>query len=106
MNPEIERLIGAGATADKIAEAARHSGMKSLWESGLVHVLNGETTLEELLRVTDVPHDDRAGGVTASAGRRRRRRSGSRASSRRCRRPITRQQRRRDASGAGVARAR
>ncbi len=44
MNPEIERRIGAGATADKIAEAARHSGMKSLWESGLVHVLNGETT--------------------------------------------------------------
>ena len=62
MNPEIERRIGAGATADKIAEAARHSGMKSLWESGLVHVLNGETTMEELLRVTDVPHDDRAGG--------------------------------------------
>jgi type II secretory ATPase GspE/PulE/Tfp pilus assembly ATPase PilB-like protein/CheY-like chemotaxis protein len=62
MNPEIERRIGAGATADKIAEAARHTGMKSLWESGLVHVLNGETTLEELLRVTDVPHDDRAGG--------------------------------------------
>jgi len=62
MNPEIERRIGAGATADKIAEAARHAGMKSLWESGLVHVLNGETTLEELLRVTDVPHDDRAGG--------------------------------------------
>ncbi len=62
MNPEIERRIGAGATADKIAEAARQSGMKSLWESGLVHVLNGETTLEELLRVTDVPHEDRAGG--------------------------------------------
>ena len=62
MNPELERRIGAGATADKIAEAARHTGMKSLWESGLVHVLNGETTLEELLRVTDVPHDDRAGG--------------------------------------------
>ena len=63
MNPELERRIGAGATADRIAEAARHTGMKSLWESGLVHVLNGETTLEELLRVTDVPHDDRAGGI-------------------------------------------
>ncbi len=86
MNPEIERRIGAGATADRIAEAARHAGMRSLWESGLDHVLNGETTLEELLRVTDVPHDDRAGGF----GRiRRRRRSGSRASSRRCPRPIT-----------------
>ncbi len=63
MNPELERRIGAGATADRIAEAARHTGMKSLWESGLVHVLNGETTLEELLRVTDVPHEDRAGGI-------------------------------------------
>jgi len=64
MNPEIERRIGAGATADRIAEAARASGMKSLWESGLVHVLNGETTLEELLRVTDVPHEDRGLGRT------------------------------------------
>jgi CheY-like chemotaxis protein len=63
MNPEIERRIGAGATADRIAEAARHAGMRSLWESGLDHVLSGETTLEELLRVTDVPHDDRAGGI-------------------------------------------
>ena len=67
MNPELERRIGAGATADSIAEAARHTGMQSLWESGLVHVLNGETTLEELLRVTDVPHDDRGGWHRARA---------------------------------------
>jgi type II secretory ATPase GspE/PulE/Tfp pilus assembly ATPase PilB-like protein/CheY-like chemotaxis protein len=55
VTPEIERQIGAGATADVIAELAEASGMRSLWESGLQHVVNGETTVEELLRVTDVP---------------------------------------------------
>ncbi|MBK8002528.1 MAG: Flp pilus assembly complex ATPase component TadA [Gemmatimonadetes bacterium] len=55
MNHDLERLIGSGATADKIAEAARANGMKSLFESGLVHVLSGETSIEELLRVVDVP---------------------------------------------------
>jgi type II secretory ATPase GspE/PulE/Tfp pilus assembly ATPase PilB-like protein len=55
MNPELERLVGSGATADRIAEAGHRYGMKSLWDSGLRHVLKGETTLDELLRVTDVP---------------------------------------------------
>jgi len=54
---EIERLIGQGATADQISEAARAAGMRSLWESGLRHVIAGDSTLEELLRVTDVPQD-------------------------------------------------
>jgi CheY-like chemotaxis protein len=58
MSPELERRIGAGATADRIAEAARAGGMRSLWESGLRHVLDGESTIEELLRVTDVPTEE------------------------------------------------
>ncbi len=58
MNTELEKLIGAGATADKIAEAARSNGMLSLFESGLRHVLAGETSVEELLRVVDVPVAD------------------------------------------------
>jgi CheY-like chemotaxis protein len=32
--------------------------MRSLWGSGLRHVLSGESTLEELLRVTDVPREE------------------------------------------------
>ncbi|HEX6644905.1 MAG TPA: type II/IV secretion system protein, partial [Gemmatimonadales bacterium] len=60
VTPEIERLIGAGATADRLADAARSAGMRVLWESGLRHVLAGETSAEELLRVTDVPADRRA----------------------------------------------
>ena len=56
---DIERLIGEGATAEQIATAARKAGMRSLWESGLRHVLSGESTMEELLRVTDVPLESR-----------------------------------------------
>jgi type II secretory ATPase GspE/PulE/Tfp pilus assembly ATPase PilB-like protein/CheY-like chemotaxis protein len=58
MTPELERRIGEGSTAEKIAEAARAAGMRSLFGSGLRHVLAGESTLEELLRVTDVPHEE------------------------------------------------
>jgi type II secretory ATPase GspE/PulE/Tfp pilus assembly ATPase PilB-like protein/CheY-like chemotaxis protein len=58
MNPDLERRIADGASAEKIAEAARKAGMRSLWGSGLRHVLSGESTLEELLRVTDVPREE------------------------------------------------
>lgn len=58
MTPELERLIAAGEAADRIAEAARRGGMKSLWDSGLAHVTRGESTLEELTRVVDIPADD------------------------------------------------
>ena len=58
MTPELERRIGEGATAEKISEAARAAGMRSLFGSGLRHVLSGESTLEELLRVTDIPHEE------------------------------------------------
>jgi type II secretory ATPase GspE/PulE/Tfp pilus assembly ATPase PilB-like protein/ActR/RegA family two-component response regulator len=57
---DIERLIGEGATAEQIAMAARAAGMRSLWDSGLRHVLSGESTMEELLRVTDVPLESRS----------------------------------------------
>ncbi len=61
MNPDLERRIADGASAEKIAEAARKAGMRSLWGSGLRHVLAGESTLEELLRVTDVPREEEPG---------------------------------------------
>ncbi|HEU4763218.1 MAG TPA: ATPase, T2SS/T4P/T4SS family [Gemmatimonadales bacterium] len=55
MTPELERRIGAGAPPDQLAEAARMGGMKTLWDSGLRHVLDGHSSVEELLRVVDVP---------------------------------------------------
>ena len=58
MNQTIERLVSSGATADLIATAARAGGMRSLFESAMIHVLSGETSLEEALRVTDPPRED------------------------------------------------
>src|SRR6266567_2349397 len=60
MTAELERLIAAGETADRIAEAAQRGGMKSLWDSGLAHVTRGESTLEELTRVVDIPDEPEA----------------------------------------------
>ncbi len=68
MSTELEKIIGAGATADKIAESARSGGMLSLFESGLRHVLAGETGIEELLRVVDVPVADSATAARLTVG--------------------------------------
>src|SRR6266568_3576789 len=58
VSAEVERRIAAGETAEHIAGAARRSGMKGLWDSGLAHVLRGESTVDELMRVVDVPQED------------------------------------------------
>ncbi|HMA43319.1 MAG TPA: type II/IV secretion system protein [Gemmatimonadales bacterium] len=58
VTPEVERRIAAGETADRIAAAARAAGMPTLFNSGLNHVLRGESTVEDLLRVVDVPPDE------------------------------------------------
>ena len=67
LTPDVEKVIGSGATADRIAEAARSAGMRSLWESGLQHVLKGESGLEELMRVVDVPYEAGAAAEAAPA---------------------------------------
>lgn len=55
MTVDLERLVGTNTTADKIGMAAREAGMLTLFECGLRHVLDGHTSIDELLRVTDVP---------------------------------------------------
>ena len=74
MTADIERRIAAGEPADRIAVAARKSGMLGLWHSGLAHVLRGETSIDELQRVVDVPAEEerteparRSGGNAAAA---------------------------------------
>ncbi len=57
MTPDLEGLVGSGATADKITIGARAAGMRTLFESGLRHLLKGHTSVEELLRVTDIPSE-------------------------------------------------
>ena len=65
---EIEKLVGAGATADRIADAARRDGMRSLWDSGVSHILLGDSTIDELLRGVDVPQEDEGVGRSESGG--------------------------------------
>jgi CheY-like chemotaxis protein len=60
MTPELERLIGANAMADEIAEVAQAEGMRTLFDCGLRHVIDGHTSIDELLRVTDIPQDGAA----------------------------------------------
>jgi type II secretory ATPase GspE/PulE/Tfp pilus assembly ATPase PilB-like protein/ActR/RegA family two-component response regulator len=78
-NSEVERRISAGESVDRVADAAREGGMRSLWESGVARVLAGDATIEELIRVLEVPSEapSRSGTRTtpksatrqASAGR-------------------------------------
>ena len=63
VSPEVERRIAAGESAARIADGARLAGMKSLWDSGLAHVMRGESTIDELMRVVDVPAEDDAPGA-------------------------------------------
>jgi len=44
--------------------------MKGLWESGLEHVLRGESTLDELTRVVDIPQEDERPSGPVAAPRR------------------------------------
>jgi Tfp pilus assembly pilus retraction ATPase PilT/CheY-like chemotaxis protein len=55
VTPELERRISVGEPAERLLQAARDGGMRSLWHSGLDHVLSGESSMEELLRVCEIP---------------------------------------------------
>ena len=48
---EIERLAVARASSEEIKRVAIEQGMKTLREDGLVKVLKGHTTIEEVSRV-------------------------------------------------------
>jgi len=54
---EFEQRVAAGESTERIAEAARNEGMRTLWKSGLAHVAAGRTTVQEVLRVA-TPDDE------------------------------------------------
>src|SRR5256886_8250342 len=68
VSAEVERRIASGETAERIAGAARRGGMKGLWDSGLAHVLRGESTLDELTRVVDIPQEDEYASEAGGGG--------------------------------------
>ena len=52
MNEKIKELVMKKKNADEINNLAREMGMSNLLEDGITKVLNGLTTLEEVIRVT------------------------------------------------------
>jgi type IV pilus assembly protein PilB len=55
VNDEIRDLVLAQAAESKVLDAARQAGMVTLREECLNRVREGETTLEELVRITQMP---------------------------------------------------
>ena len=53
--PDFERAVAEGQSAERLAEAARAAGMRSLWDSGTAHLEAGHTSRTELLRVAAPP---------------------------------------------------
>ncbi len=56
-SPEFERRVAAGESTERIADAAKRDGMRSLWHSGVAHAMAGRTTIEEVRRVAS-PDDE------------------------------------------------
>ncbi|MBI3634949.1 MAG: type II secretion system protein GspE, partial [Candidatus Rokubacteria bacterium] len=52
VTPDLREMILRGAPTADIRELARGQGMKTLRQAGLMKVLEGVTTVEEVLRVT------------------------------------------------------
>jgi len=52
MTKEMKELVLSRAPESQILELARNQGMRTLREECLTKVSSGETTLEEVLRVT------------------------------------------------------
>ncbi len=52
MNDTLRRMVMQHAGMAELEEAARASGMRTMYEDGLVKAMQGITTLEEVLRVT------------------------------------------------------
>nr|WP_026802669.1 type II secretion system ATPase GspE [Arenimonas oryziterrae] len=52
MNDDLRRLVMQHAGMGEIEEAARATGMRTMYEDGLIKAMQGVTTIEEVLRVT------------------------------------------------------
>jgi type IV pilus assembly protein PilB len=60
MNDRLRALVLAGSSADQIRAAAREDGMRTLRDDGVQKVMEGITTVEELLRVVFVNEEEDA----------------------------------------------
>lgn len=53
MNDELRRAVMRHAGMGEIEQIARQHGMRTMYEDGIAKALRGETTIEEVLRVTE-----------------------------------------------------
>lgn len=53
MNDELRRAVMRHAGMGEMEQLARDAGMRTMYEDGIVKALSGETTIEEVLRVTE-----------------------------------------------------
>ena len=67
LDDAIRRVIQSGADASELHAAARRQGMVTLYEDGLRKVVAGQTSLEEVLRVTQDQSDEGQSPPSTSA---------------------------------------
>jgi general secretion pathway protein E len=53
MNDELRRAVMRHAGMGEIEQIARQHGMRTMYEDGIAKALRGQTTIEEVLRVTE-----------------------------------------------------
>ena len=53
MDDDVRRAVMRHAGMDEIEKLARQGGMSTMYEVGIAKALRGETTIEEVLRVTE-----------------------------------------------------
>ena len=52
VNEEIRNLIAEGGSSEELEEAAKRSGMRTLRDNGILYVLDGTTSIEEMLKAS------------------------------------------------------
>ena len=52
VNEEIRNLIAENGTTEELEEAAKRSGMRTLRQNGIRYVLDGTTSIEEMLKAS------------------------------------------------------
>ena len=52
VNDDLRRMVMQHAGMGELEDAARKAGMRTMYEDGLVKAMQGITTIEEVLRVT------------------------------------------------------
>ncbi len=54
----VERVIADSGSVQELAAAGRAAGMRTLWEAGMAQAAAGTTSIEELVRVLELPSGD------------------------------------------------